>query len=1263
MWRKVALSLLVFSTVLVAPVPAADAIPAGGTAGAPRAAAGTLSGGGSHFCAVRDQLDVVCWGYGGDGQLGRDSTADVGDDEAVLAPVDLGGRAVRQVTAGEMHTCALTAQGEVWCWGANDEGQLGLGHADPVGDSPGDMATRAAAVDLGSGLSAVQVAAGGSTTCAIRDDGSVVCWGANRRGQLGRGDDLSIGDGPDEMGDALTPVPLGTGRSATAIAVGDQHVCTILDDNSLKCWGEGGSGALGTGAADDLGDEPGELGDALASVDLAGRTVRAVAAGNELTCAVFDTGEAACWGDSQDGVLGLGAVDLRGTDPSHMGDGLALLDFGPGRTVQTISIQWSHACAVLDDGSVRCWGQGDWGKLGNGSEEHLGDGDGEMGAALLPVPLGAGVSAVWVAAAGSSTCAVLSDSTVRCWGWGGEGNLANGSSDHVGDQPDEMGDALVSARLGHRAVASLSSRGGSAAFVCIIDSSGAVRCWGDNGRGQLGVGNTDTVGDDADEVGPTMTVVPLGTGRSATQVSVSGSTACAVLDDGSVKCWGGNSAGALGQGHLDDLGDDADELGDALDPVSLGTGRTATQVEVGGVTDNPFVCALLDDGSVKCWGDNAVGQLGLETSAVAAVGGSPSDMGDALSAVDLGTGRTAVRIESGVAHTCALLDNGDFKCWGFGGDGQLGQGATDNLGDGADELGDALATVNVGVGRRVVDFATADAATCAVLDDASVKCWGHGGSGQLGQGNTDNLGVVPGDIAPPEVAVDLGSGRTASTVHAGGDGTVCVIRDDSSLVCWGENSSGQLGRESTDDVGDGVIATGTGVVDLDGTTAVDVFVGASFVCALLDTSQVKCWGDNSSGQLARGDTDNIGDGSDEMGAFLNAVVATSVASAEPPTTTPAGAASSAVNSLDGGTVRFSWAPPTDDGGTAITAYEVQRSTDGVTYTMFAMLLAPTVGLLGAQSGLTVDDTVPDGSTYWYRVAAVNDEGRGQWSDPVSFPIASDDEPPAWTACHATEPAGYWLVEADGTVFRFGDADHHGDGAPPAGHLAIDIEATPTGCGYWVLHSDGSIDAMGDATDLADFDLAALAPGEGLSSFAPTPSGEGLWGFTSRGRVLLTGDAAHRSAGALVDTSTLDLDGPIVDAIPTPSGDGYYMLGSDGGIFAFGDAVFVDSIPGIGITQLDQPAVGLVPDPDGSGYWIVAADGGVFSFDAPFRGSFPGLGIGSLNQPITTMTPYGNGYLQVASDGGVFNFSDKPFSGSLGGSPPDTPIRSLTPAWK
>ena len=261
------------------------------------------------------------------------------------------------------------------------------------------------------------------------------------------------------------------------------------------------------------------------------------------------------------------------------------------------------------------------------------------------------------------------------------------------------------------------------------------------------------------------------------------------------------------------------------------------------------------------------------------------------------------------------------------------------------------------------------------------------------------------------------------------------------------------------------------------------------------------------------------------------------------------------------------------------------------------------------------------------------------------------------------PAGYWLVEQDGNVYGFGDADWRGDVTPPAGIAAVDIVATPGACGYWVILSDGQVIPKGDAADLGSVSTESFEAGERFTTAAATPTGKGLWVFSDRGRVLSLGDAEKRlGAENRSGLLWLTLNSPIMDSVSTPSGDGYIMLAGDGGVFVFGDAVYQGSIPGLGLGALNADAVGLVPDPAGDGYWVVTGDGGVFAFEAPFRGSLPEvLPIGATpNEPIIGMVAYGNGYVQVAGDGGVFVFSDQPFVGSLGANPPDTPVVGITP---
>ena len=267
---------------------------------------------------------------------------------------------------------------------------------------------------------------------------------------------------------------------------------------------------------------------------------------------------------------------------------------------------------------------------------------------------------------------------------------------------------------------------------------------------------------------------------------------------------------------------------------------------------------------------------------------------------------------------------------------------------------------------------------------------------------------------------------------------------------------------------------------------------------------------------------------------------------------------------------------------------------------------------------------------------------------TSTTIPTTGQPPVNPPATPSGRNGYWMLGSDGKVYAFGQAKPLGAPTLPAGISATDLEATRSGNGYWIVDTVGNVYAYGDAAFQGGIQAGQLAAGETVTSLSSTPSGKGYWIFTNKGRAVRFGDATFFG-----DMSRVALAGPVLDSIPTPTGLGYYMVASDGGIFSFGDAKFHGSM---GDKKLNAPVQSLVPDTDGVGYWLVASDGGIFAFNAPFKGS---MGDRKLAKPVTGMVPYGDGYLMVAEDGGIFNFSNKPFDGSLGGSPPAKPIVSVS----
>ena len=418
------------------------------------------------------------------------------------------------------------------------------------------------------------------------------------------------------------------------------------------------------------------------------------------------------------------------------------------------------------------------------------------GAAADQASQPASPEAGFIASGSFHSCAVLSG-TVRCWGYGGDGALGYANTSSIGD--DEAPAAAGPADLGAGRTAVAVAAG--SVHTCALLDNGTVRCWGFGGDGRLGYGNVDSIGDD--ETPGSAGAVNIGAGRTAKAITAGSGHTCAILNDDTVRCWGFNLDGRLGYGHVDSIGDD--EAPGSAAPVKLGAGRTAKAITAGG----SHTCALLDNGGVRCWGFGGSGRLGY--GKIADVGRTFDATPDTVGPVNLGAGRTATAITAGFGHTCAILDDGSVRCWGFGASGRLGYGNPDSIGD--DELPGMVAPVNLGAGRtaQAIHAGSGSEHTCAVLDDGSVRCWGFGGFGQLGYGSSTTIGddEPPGSVGP----VALGPGRTATAISAGLQHT-CARLDDMSVRCWGRGSTGRLGYCSEITIGDDEPPSSAGPVPL-----------------------------------------------------------------------------------------------------------------------------------------------------------------------------------------------------------------------------------------------------------------------------------------------------------------------------------------------------------------------------------------------------------------------------------------------------------------
>ena len=389
------------------------------------------------------------------------------------------------------------------------------------------------------------------------------------------------------------------------IGAGQAFSCVVTSSRAVRCWGDGESGRLGTGSAADLGDDPGEP---ESGVDVPlGAEVLEIALADVTACARLADTRVRCWGNGSSGKLGNGSDSALGDAPGEIDVATNVVSFGAGRTATALTGGQVHSCARLDNGEVRCWGNGGSGRLGNGtSTDHGGTGDPAVADPGNLVDFGGGRTATAVSAGDDHTCAILDTAQVRCWGNGVDGQNGNGNNQNIGEtEGDVAASSNVALGAGRTAVALAGGR----SFSCAILDTGQVRCWGEGDAGRLGNGATADVGNGVLPVDGATNIVDLGAGRTATAIVAGVAHACALMDDGRVKCWGESDLGRLGNLATQDIGDQAGEVA-ANAPVNFGPGRTVTALSAG----QNHTCAVLDTGAVRCWGEGAQGALGIGTT-------------------------------------------------------------------------------------------------------------------------------------------------------------------------------------------------------------------------------------------------------------------------------------------------------------------------------------------------------------------------------------------------------------------------------------------------------------------------------------------------------------------------------------------------------------------------------------------------------------------------------------------------------------------------
>jgi alpha-tubulin suppressor-like RCC1 family protein/putative cell wall-binding protein len=394
--------------------------------------------------------------------------------------------------------------------------------------------------------------------------------------------------------------------------------------------------------------------------------------------------------------------------------------------VAQISVGAQHTCAVITDGTARCWGYNFDGQLGDGSTVN----------SSTPVEVTGLSDITQISAATTHTCARLADGTAYCWGFNWSGQLGDGTT------TDSVTPVAVQTSSGDSSpLSDVVEISAGEHHSCAVLSDGTARCWGSGFHGRLGDGTTTN--------SSTPVLVSGLTGVSVAQISAGPIHTCAVLTDGTARCWGGNWGGHLGNGSTTA----------SSTPVAVHT-AAGDATPLSGVvqisTSATHTCAVLEDGTARCWGSNTDGQLGNGSTTA-----SSTPVTVHASAADSNPLSAVVEITTGYDHTCAVLTDGTARCWGRNLDGQLGTGAVESF-DGCIAWGEyqswisteaqcdswngswepitsnvsSTTAAEVSGLTGVVQISAGFYHTCALLADGTTSCWGRNRDGQLGDGST-----------------------------------------------------------------------------------------------------------------------------------------------------------------------------------------------------------------------------------------------------------------------------------------------------------------------------------------------------------------------------------------------------------------------------------------------------------------------------------------------------------------------------------------------
>ncbi|MBL7543905.1 MAG: hypothetical protein JNL11_08815 [Bdellovibrionaceae bacterium] len=744
----------------------------------------------------------------------------------------------RQVSVGNSHACAIGTNGQVYCWGLKLSGRLG----DGSGITGWSLTPTAVNYTLPMGVNFSQIVAGSNSSCGLLTNGTVLCWGSNNVGQ--------IGDGTTTTRLSPTPV-ISLGSEPVSMISGSSYgatFCALIRSYKIKCWGDNVLGQLGIGTISGTASTPGDVALTLPpSVSITSLSV-----GSSHVCASLSNGTVRCWGSNSMSQLGDGGTTNSGTPitPSVS-------------NVVEVAAGYLNTCVILSNSSVQCWGANGYSSLANGVA-----GGTTLTPSLIKTDASTTLTGIKKVIPGNSNLIVVTDTNIYMSGLNTRGQFFNFTT---------VSQNFMTALTGLPAM-KLVTLGGGGTVCGVKTSNGQIVCWGDSGHGQAGTSiisnffgfrpintgfftNVSAVGlSDAHgcAVNSGLTYCwgwaqagRLGTGNGANTVTpsvvkensnttnlttYSGSfgigslSQCEITTDNLVKCWGYNTYGQVGAGDTTSY--------NYARTVKINSTTNLTdviQISVGG----HHVCALTGTRNVYCWGYNNFGQIGQGSTSPAVYSYAVPVSG--FSAV---VGQRVSSLSSGIYYNCALLENGDVRCWGRNNLGQLGNGTTTDL------YAPPTSTATALTGFTQVS--TGNESACGIKSN-SIYCWGNSAYGQLGVN-----GVNGGAYSTPQ-SVSIAEAQSITEVQVYQQ-TACAIINSSTVTgkayCWGSNSYGAVGKSivtsySTPQV---VMQYPAFTTALSGVSKLSVGSNALSACMIMSNGQIQCAGNNTSGQMT--DTNN-----------------------------------------------------------------------------------------------------------------------------------------------------------------------------------------------------------------------------------------------------------------------------------------------------------------------------------------------------------------------------------------------------------------------